>query len=164
MSLAMWSTCMQFVGEEGVTVADLQRLARTATNLAGMQRWGYIVVEPDPVESRPKRPRPDAVVRPTPAGRKAQEVWRPLSGDIEQRWQERFGSNEIEQLREALWAVDSQLPVELPDCLPILGYGLFSRGHLYWLLRISVLKQGSKQHSEQLYGHLPAGEMERKRT
>jgi DNA-binding MarR family transcriptional regulator len=129
VSLAMWSTCMQFVGEEGVTVADLQRLARTETNLAGMQRWGYIVVEPDPVESRPKRPRPDAVVRPTPAGRKAQEVWRPLSGVIEQRWQERFGSNEIEQLREALWVVASQLPVELPDCLPILGYGLFSRGH-----------------------------------
>jgi DNA-binding MarR family transcriptional regulator len=124
----MWSNCMQFVGDEGVTVADLQRLARTETNLAGMQRWGYIVVEPDPAESRPKRPRPDAVVRPTPAGRKAQEVWRPLFGVVEQRGQERFGTDEIEQLREALWTVASQLDVELPDCLPILGYGLFSRG------------------------------------
>jgi DNA-binding MarR family transcriptional regulator len=128
VSLAMWSTCMQFVGEEGVTVADLQRLARTETNLAGMQRWGYIVVEPDPAESRPKRPRHDAVVRPTSAGRKAQEVWRPLPGVIEQRWLERFGTDEIEQLREALWAVTSQFGIELPDCLPILGYGLFSRG------------------------------------
>lgn len=36
--------------------------------------------------------------------------------------------------------------------------------HLYWLLRISVLKKGRKQHSDQLYGHLLAGEMERKRA
>jgi DNA-binding MarR family transcriptional regulator len=128
VSLVMWSNCMQFVGDEGVTVADLQRLARTETNLAGLRRWGYIVVEPDPAESRPKRPRPDVLIRPTPAGRRAQEVWRPLSGDIEQRWQERFGTDEIEQLREALWAVAKQFDIELPNYLPILGYGLFSRG------------------------------------
>jgi hypothetical protein len=82
---------------------------------------GNIVVEPDPAESRPKRPYPDAVVRPTPASRKAQEIWRPLFGVIEKRWQERFGEEEIDQLREALWAVADQLDVELPDCLPILG-------------------------------------------
>jgi len=128
VSLAMWSNCMQFVGEEGVTAGELQRLARTETNLAGMQRWGYIVLEPDPADRRSKRSLPDAVVRPTPKGRKAQEVWRPLFGVIEQRWQERFGKQEIDQLREALWAVASQLDGELPDCLPILGDGLFSRG------------------------------------
>jgi hypothetical protein len=94
VSLAMWSTCMQFVGEEGVTVADLQRLARTETNLAGMQRWGYIVVEPNPVESRPKSPRPDAVVRPTPAGRKAKAglaaaVWRHRAALAGALWQQR---------------------------------------------------------------------------
>ena len=32
---------------------------------------------------------------------------------------------------------------------------------VYWLLGVSVLKQGRKQHSEQLSGHLLAGEMER---
>src|SRR5581483_4183245 len=46
-----------------------------------------------------------------------------------QRWQERFGNEEIKRLREALRAVNRQLDLELPDCLPILGYGLFSRGH-----------------------------------
>src|SRR5205085_1639697 len=46
VSLAMWSNCMRFVGEEGITLGELQRLARTTTNLAGMQRWGYILVEP----------------------------------------------------------------------------------------------------------------------
>ena len=128
VSLAMWSNCMRFVGEEGVTPGELQRLARTPTNLAGMQRWGYILVEPGLVDSRSKQPHPEALVRPTPAGRKAQEVWRPLFGIIEKRWQARFGKDEIDQLREALWAVARQFDVELPDCLPILGYGLFSIG------------------------------------
>ena len=93
-----------------------------------MERWGYIVVEPDPADSRPKPPRSDWVIRATAEGRKAQEVWRPLFGVIEKRWQARFGKDEIDQLRESLWALVSQIDVELPDCLPILGYGLFSRG------------------------------------
>lgn len=126
-SLAMWSTCMRFVGEEGVTVGELERLARTPTNLNGMERWGYVVVEPDPADPRPKPPRPAWVIRATPAGRKAQEVWRPLLGAIETRWQERFGEDEIAELRESLQTLICQMDVELPDCLPILGYGLFSR-------------------------------------
>ena len=130
VSLVMWSNCMQFVGEKGVTVWELQRLARTETNLAGMQRWGYIVVEAGAGNGRPGQALTDtdAMVRPTPAGRKAQEVWRPLPGVIEKRWQARFGQDGIDRLREALWALISQIDVELPDCLPILGYGLFSRG------------------------------------
>jgi DNA-binding MarR family transcriptional regulator len=127
-SQVMWCNCMQFVSEEGVTVGELQRLARTETNLAGMQRWGYIVIEPAPTGNPAKRPRLDALIRPTRAGRKAQEVWRPLCGVIEQRWQSRFGQSEIEQLREALWVLNSQFDVALPDCLPILRYGLFSIG------------------------------------
>jgi DNA-binding MarR family transcriptional regulator len=128
VSLAMWSNCMQFVGEDGVSVRELENLARTATNLNGMQRWGYIVVEPDPADSRPKPPRSSWVIRATPKGRMAQEVWRPLSGAIEKRWEARFGEDEIGQLRKSLWALIGQINVALPDCLPILGYGLFSKG------------------------------------
>ena len=128
VSLVMWSNCMRFVGEEGVTVAELEDRARTATNLSGMQRWGYIVVEPHPADSRPKPPRSDWVIRATPKGRQAQEVWRPLFGAIEKRWQTRFGKDEIDRLRELLWALISKMDIEPPDCLPILGYGLFSRG------------------------------------
>src|SRR5262249_22878458 len=126
VSLVMWSNCMRFVGDEGVTVRELERLARTPTNLAGMERWGYIVVAPDPRDSRPKPPRADWLARPTAAGRQAQEVWRPLFGVVETRWQERFGADAIAQLRDALWAVADQLTIELPDCLPILHYGLTS--------------------------------------
>ena len=128
VSVVMWTNCIQFVGEGGVTVRELESLARTPTNLNGMERWRYIVIAPDPADTRPKPPRSDWVIRATAAGRKAQEVWRPLFGVIEQRWQGRFGKSEINQLRESLWAVAGQLAVELPDCFPILKYGLFSRG------------------------------------
>ena len=47
VSMAMFSNCMQFVGEDGVPVRELEKLARTKTNLNGMQRWGYIMVTPD---------------------------------------------------------------------------------------------------------------------
>jgi Transposase DDE domain len=40
----------------------------------------------------------------------------------------------------------------------------FKEAYLYWLLRISVLKQGRKQTSEQLYGHLLPGELAWKRA
>jgi DNA-binding MarR family transcriptional regulator len=124
VSMVMWTNCMQFVGEKGVTVRDLERLARTATNLNGMERWGYIVVEPDSGDSRPKPPQSDWVIRATPAGRKAREVCRPLFDVIERRWQERFGKDHVNQLRQSLRAVASQLDAALPDCLPILKYGL----------------------------------------
>jgi DNA-binding MarR family transcriptional regulator len=130
-SMVMWLNCMQFVSDEGVTVREVERLARTTTNWNGMERWGYIVVKPDPADSRPKPPRSDWIVRATPKGRKTQEVWRPLFGAIEKRWRERFGEDQIDRLRKSLWAVISQIDVELPDCLPILGYGLFSRGRVY---------------------------------
>jgi hypothetical protein len=41
---------------------------------------------------------------------------------------------------------------------------LVSFPSLYWLLRISVLKQGRKQTSEQLYDHLLTGEREWRRA
>jgi DNA-binding MarR family transcriptional regulator len=131
VSLVMWSNCMRFVGEAGVPVGELEDVARTRTNLNGMERWGYLVVAPDPAGRRPKPPRADWVIRATPKGRKAQEIWRPLFGAIEKRWQARFGSDEIGQLRQSLWTLASQIDVELPDCLPILGYGLFSRGPVH---------------------------------
>jgi DNA-binding MarR family transcriptional regulator len=120
VSLVMWSNCMRFIGEEGVRLRDLESLARTPANLKGMERWGYIVIQ--------KLSASDLVIHVTAEGRMAQEVWRPLFTIIEKRWQERFGKDAFDRLREALLAVVAQIDVELPDCLPILGYGLFSKG------------------------------------
>ncbi len=114
-SMAMWSTCMRFVGEEGVTVRELEALARAKTNLNGMVRWGYVKVE-------------DGLIRATSKGRMAREVWRPLFDVIEKRWEGRFGEDAVERLRESLRALIRRFDMALPDCLPILRYGLFSRG------------------------------------
>jgi DNA-binding MarR family transcriptional regulator len=112
VSLAMWSTCMRFVPDAGVTVRELEQRARTTTNLNGMQRWGYVVIGPD------------GLVRATAAGRRAQELWRALPAVIEMRWEGRVGKEWIDQLRSSLRGVAGQLDAGLPDSLPILGYGL----------------------------------------
>ena len=127
----MWENCMRFVGEKDVTVRELRRLARTTTNLNGMERWGNIVIEPDPADRRPKPPRGDWLIRATPAGRKVQAIWRPLFGVIEQRWLVRFGREEIAQLREALCALLRRIDLDLPDCPPMLGYGLLRKDPEY---------------------------------
>jgi DNA-binding MarR family transcriptional regulator len=124
VSLVMWTNCMRYVGSTGVSVGEMERLARTKTNLAGMERWGYVVVTPDPADRRPKSPAAEWTVSATPAGQSAREIWEPLFGEIEQRWRTRSGLDEISELREALQVVVRQLDAGLPDCLPILGYGL----------------------------------------
>jgi DNA-binding MarR family transcriptional regulator len=126
VSLVMWLNCMRFVDEKGLTVRELDQLAGTKTNLNGMERWGYIFLEPNPTDSRAKSLRSNWLIRTTRAGQKAQEIWRPLLAAIENRWQQRFGKSEVNQLRKSLRAVIGQLDSDLPDCLPILGYGLFS--------------------------------------
>jgi DNA-binding MarR family transcriptional regulator len=126
VSMVMWSNCLQFVGDDGVTVAELEHLARTGTNLPGMQRWGYITIEPDPSGNRSKRPRRDALIRLTRGGERARDVLGPLFGAIEKRWEERFGVDALDELRESLRTVARHAEPGLPDCLPILGYGLWS--------------------------------------
>src|SRR5262249_44320403 len=70
----------------------------------------------------------DWLVRPTAGGQQAQAVWRPLFGVIEQRWRERFGADRIAAGQETLAAGERPFAWGVPDCLPILGYGLISRG------------------------------------
>jgi DNA-binding MarR family transcriptional regulator len=127
VSMAMWFNCMQFIDDEGVTVGAIERLARTSTNLNGMQRWGYIHIAPDPADKRPKPPRSAWLIHATPAGRQAQKIWGPLVGVIEKRWQERFGKDALDRLRESLSALADKLDPDLPDCLPILAYALVTK-------------------------------------
>jgi DNA-binding MarR family transcriptional regulator len=65
-------------------------------------------------------------IRSTAKGRQAQEIWQPLFGVIEGRWVERFGAANTGELRQSLLLLAGQIDLDLPDCLPILGYGLFS--------------------------------------
>ena len=122
VSMVMWSNFMRFIDEEGITVRELQnRLRLPAKNMRTWltrlgKWWGYIAVKPN------------AMVIPTPGGRKAIEIWRTLDSLIEKRWRERFGQDSVDHLREVLITIVNQIDVSLPDGLPILGYGLFSKG------------------------------------
>jgi hypothetical protein len=124
VSLVMWENCLRYLTNDGITVAGLARVARTATNLDGMRRWGYIRIDPLP----PRKPGPGSVLHPTRAAVTAQQLWDPVIGTIEARWQDRFGADAVDELRAALRAVAARLPDGLPDCLPILGHGLYTRG------------------------------------
>ncbi len=127
-SLVMWENCLRHVTDRPITVGELETRARTATNLDGMRRWGYITIDGTAKKIHTGRPGPDAVLRATAAGLRAREVWLPLPGLIGQRWRERFGAGQVDRLRESLATVVSQLDPGLPDCLPILGAALLTRG------------------------------------
>jgi len=124
VSLVMWENCLRYLTEDGITVADLARAARTPTNLDGMRRWGYIRVDPPP----PRKPGPRSVLYPTRAALVAQQVWRQTLTEVESRWRNRFGPAEVDGLRAALRVLAAGLPPGLPDALPILGHGLYTRG------------------------------------
>jgi len=131
VSMAMYLNCMQFLHENGMAARELVRIARARTNFRGMLRWGYITIRPDLSRARTKPPKADWIVRPTETGRTAQEIWRPLIGVIEDRWKQRFGIKQVEQLISSLGAVERQFDLDLPDCLPILTYGLYSNTAKY---------------------------------
>lgn len=153
VSMAMWMNFMQFIPEDGISVGELQRRLQVndktiEARLTRMGKWwGYVVVNSSHISSRSSRISKDAIVRPTAGGRKAIEVWRTLAGIIEKRWEERFGGNEIDQLRVALREVASQVAVNLPDGLPVLGYGLFSRESEAARDRPEVKRKGESGHT-----------------
>jgi hypothetical protein len=123
-SLAMWFNCLRGLDDAGtgLTVAELERRVRMSTNLDGMRRWGYVTIDGVGRVKRggPKpRPRPGSMLALTRRGRAAAEMWRPLPGEIESRWRERFGADAVGRLRGALVAIASQLDVPLPDFMPI---------------------------------------------
>jgi DNA-binding MarR family transcriptional regulator len=130
VSMVMWLKFLRFVPVDGISVRELKGLTRSTdkelrTWLTRLGKWwGYVVVEPD--ASHNPSSRSDRMVGPSPGGLKALETWRPLTGIIEKRWQERFGKGLIGRLQKSLHAMVDKLDGNLPDCLPILGYDLFS--------------------------------------
>ena len=133
VSMAMWLNCMQYVTDEPMLVSELEQQARTSTNLDGMRRWGYVVLESESGGDLKRKPR-DLTIRATPRGQQAQQVWAPLSGEIEDRWRERFGAAAVDRLRSALAETAGPIELDLPDCMPILHYGLFC-GRAEWTRR-----------------------------
>jgi len=128
VSMVMWFNCLRLVGETPITVNEMVRRARTRTNVAGMQRWRYIDVEAIPDSKRAEPPDDELLVSTTRKGHLAQQILRPLARDVEVQWEVRYGSDLLNALRGALSSLVRQIDLELPDCLPILHFGLWSAG------------------------------------
>ena len=135
ISMVMWTNFLRFVGT-GITVGELPEAAgipksRTLSTLGGMERWRYVFVTTKATGSDPTAKRDgwgsaralrgEWYVRPTPIGQKTQEIAPPLFGEIEERWERRFGADAIGELRQELGTVIDGLEVELPEYLPIVG-------------------------------------------
>jgi hypothetical protein len=143
LSLVLWSNLMRFLGSDRVSVESLvaQALApetQVKFELGCLERWRFVVLEPDSSDPRPvpTRAHPQAgrilrdgwgsgrgirsgwIARLTGRGRKACEIWPPLFGEIERRWQARFGDEEIGSLRQSLESIVAQFDFELPQGLP----------------------------------------------
>jgi hypothetical protein len=130
LSLAMWALFLRFVPERGISVREL--LYATSLDKQALRNWlvrlsrwwGYLTIAPD-LSASPVMPAPgDWIVRPTPGGLKARQVWQSLFAVIEKRWRERFGGETVETLRGSLAEIVAELDLNLPEYLPILGYGL----------------------------------------
>lgn len=128
-SLTMWSNLLRFVGD-GVTVRDLVAAVCLPTRsvhsrVGGVERWGYVTVGPPRTKREgygsAKGLKEDWVVELTAAGRRAAEIWPALPAEIESRWRERFGADEIEALGAALRAVNDGIDVPLPEYLPVVS-------------------------------------------
>src|SRR5688572_13758374 len=125
----MWSNLLRLVGD-GLTVGEFVAAVglpkRSAlSRLGGVERWRYVSVGPSPGKREGygsgRGTKDDWVVRFTPAGLRAAAIWPALPAEIEARWRERFGAQEIGALLEALGAVDRAIATPLPEFLPIVS-------------------------------------------
>jgi DNA-binding transcriptional ArsR family regulator len=123
-SMVMWFNCLRWLENDDLTIGELESRARISTNLDGMRRWGYVHLIPPANASPSARPNARWRIQTRPSGRMAQQVWGPLFAVIEERWRDRFGGLEVDALRGALASIVVRLDPGLPDCMPILGYGL----------------------------------------
>jgi DNA-binding MarR family transcriptional regulator len=143
LSLSVWSNLMRFLTEDGLSVRDLAGKALTTHEqikgeLGCLERWVFVFLRPDETDARPipmrsrrlagrdlrdgwgsgRGIRAEWIVRLTTKGQKAAEIWPLLFGEIERRWQLRFGDNAMGRLRKSLQDVGAQLELELPHALP----------------------------------------------
>jgi hypothetical protein len=104
-SMAMWANFVRFLDARAVSLREVADRARLV-NLAGLQRWGYLVIEAE-------------TVRLSAAGLRARETWDPLPAEIERRWSHRFAASDVERLRSALEDVTDRLGSPPLGYLPV---------------------------------------------
>ena len=128
-SLTIWSNLLRFVGG-GLTVRELANAVglpkpSVLSRIGGVERWGYVSVGPSTVKrdgyGSARGVKDELLVQPTLAGRRAAGIWPTLPDEIETRWWERLGADEIDELAGALRAIDGVIEADLPEYLPIVS-------------------------------------------
>jgi hypothetical protein len=119
-TLPLWSNLLRLVGEEGVELRELPRLARLSRRavrplVTGALHGGYLANDSPPCLRSGSR------LRLTERGRRARELGRSVLLHAEAGWRECFGDQRVDALRASLEALVSRLELELPH-YP-LGYG-----------------------------------------
>jgi hypothetical protein len=147
LSLVVWANLMRFLADHRpVAVAELAEralcpLSRVRAQIGCFERWRFVMFErgtnPDETRSRKatlwkshmqrregwgsgRSIRAEWRIVLTPyKGDRAVQIWTPLIAQIEERWQQRFGTAAVGRLRASLEAVVAQIPVELPHGVPV---------------------------------------------
>jgi DNA-binding MarR family transcriptional regulator len=104
LSLCYAANIVRLVGPDGIRVTDLPirsgvALPSIRTALGNLVKRGYVTVDPDPASPRRK------LVRLTDRGQRAQRRYAGAPPVIEERWRERFGAEEIDDVRASLEAL-----------------------------------------------------------
>jgi hypothetical protein len=111
VSWSTWANLLRFVPPEGISVQDLRRCPGVSERHLGGKnpgviRWGYVILS-------------GWVVRPTNHLREASETIFPHLPDlVETKWADHLGAGAVDQLKEVLGELLSQVDQELPHYLP----------------------------------------------
>ncbi len=119
-SFAMYANVLRYVDDGGTTVGLVAERARTSRlQLAGLQRWGYLTVQPPAGKTLRTPPQAECILRLTAGARRARTVWAEVPAVVESRWHGRFGHDAVHGLRHALADLFDALPYDPPAYLPI---------------------------------------------
>ncbi len=143
LSMVLWSNMARFLTEGAITVRDLAHKAlapetQVKFQLGCLERWRFVTLQAGSADDRPVPGRVHRMsgrllrdgwgsgrgirsgwkVLLTGKGRAAGEVWPPLFDEIERRWRERFGDDDIGDLRRGLEEIVEQVDMELPQGFP----------------------------------------------
>jgi DNA-binding MarR family transcriptional regulator len=127
-SQVMWTNFIRHISKDSRPVREVQALACLSENavksrLHHLEWWHYLTFAPDPKDTRAKPRYLDLLVKLTPNGELAAKAWTPIAAEIDKRWTKRFGKASVDKLMKALRTIVGAEAADLPDYMPVVGYG-----------------------------------------
>jgi hypothetical protein len=125
LSRVVWVDLMRFLADGPITVRELAPGPRTKLQLGCLERWGFVTLDERGRDGwgSGRGIRSDWHARLTSKGLEAVRTWQPLTDFIERRWEERFGKEEIGDLRVELRNFGGGLDLTLPALLSQVLFG-----------------------------------------